>query len=262
VEFRALCGWDEAYVDSINSIAATHLLGRLVEASDEESLTTAGCLDLSLCQRDALIAQLYRRDFGDVLTSTVNCVSCASPYDVDFSLSTLLTQVHDSSASAAKSMGVSESRSPENGATVYTLGSGLSFRMPTTRDQIAVRALANRAKTELLRRCTLSAGPLTASANTYEEVEQAIDGISTQVNLELSSECTECSASQLMHFDLGKYWLRAIVAGRATLDRDVHLMAAHYGWSLESIMGLARDRRRHLVGMIEMDRRSLRRRLA
>ena len=66
--------------------------------------------------------------------------------------------------------------------------------------------------------------------------------------------CPECGARQSLAFCLDRYQLTALVQRRGESRREVHRLAAGYGWSLGEILALPRPQRRALAGMIEAER--------
>lgn len=66
--------------------------------------------------------------------------------------------------------------------------------------------------------------------------------------------CIECGHDFDTEVDLSRAVLGALVARAMVLDREVHLLAATYGWSLGDIERLSDGRREHLVGLIQGDR--------
>src|SRR6266851_4566390 len=129
VRLRELTGFDEQCVRDVSTATAIGLLDRLVEGVPEGSWRV---VQLTACDRDRLLAAVYRLTYGKRIDSTSQCTQCGSLFDLTFSLDDLLVAVD-----RAPSPSVAEAL-PDG--TFCTAG-GAQFRLPTGEDELAVTGL-------------------------------------------------------------------------------------------------------------------------
>ena len=78
-----------------------------------------------------------------------------------------------------------------------------------------------------------------------------LDDLAPIMDIELAASCAECGHVHTVEFDIQSYLLGALLGERRRLMREVHRIAAFYGWSLDEILSLERTERRQLVDLIE-----------
>lgn len=241
VWLRDLCGVDEQTVEAGSTAAAVALVERLlVQAPGGEAVPAAASLVAS--DREALLAAVYRRTFGETVRSTATCRECGSPFDVDFSLTDLERKLRGERPAVAAR--------PDGDALV--LPDGTRFRLPTGADECAVAAIApERAEAELRSRLVLEGDPAAA--------EDAMAALAPLVEDELELACPECGATQTARFELASYLLGALAGELGQLAREVHTLAVAYGWGLDEILALPRRRRRAYVELASGPRGAARR---
>jgi hypothetical protein len=224
IALRELHGRDELAVDGVDTRAALALLDRLI---GQASLPAA-----SLCasDRDALLAALHRREWGDRIVTTLVCVACGERFDLSFALSAV--QAHLAKAAT-----------------------GAALSPPTAQQELDASAQGARAGVAALAAALGVSDPdpaaIAALADTLEAEAPILD-------LDITAECAECGHPQAAHFDVQSFVLQRLIGERALLQAEVHLLASNYGWSLREILGMSRPTRRGFVRMID-DARSLRR---
>jgi hypothetical protein len=243
VWLRDLCGVDEQTVEDGGTAGAVALVERLlVEAPGGDTVPTAASLVAS--DREALLAAVYRRTFGDAVRATATCAGCGSPFDVDFSLTDLERTLRDDRPTVAVR--------PDGDALV--LPDGTRFRLPTGADECAVAAIApERAESELRSRLVLDGDAAAA--------EDAMAALAPLVEHDLEVACPECGATQTARFELASYLLGALAGELGQLAREVHTLAVAYGWGLDEILALSRRRRRAYVELASGSATAARRRL-
>jgi hypothetical protein len=202
---------------------------------------------LTAADRDRLLAAIYRTTYGDRIASTPPCRNCGSLFDLTFALDDLLAAVDRVPAGVADALPDGTFRAP----------GGAHFRLPTGEDELSVAGLQPEgAEQALLERCLLDAPAGDARA----AVEDALEAIAPVLDLDIGTTCPECGAQQAVHFDIQFYLLRAIAQERPLIAREIHRIAAAYGWSLQEILGLRRSERRQFVELIESEQLARRRR--
>jgi hypothetical protein len=224
-----LAGVVEREVESPTTRNATQLLDRLL--LDDGSVHPGGALDLSVSDRDALLAAVLQRTYGDRVESTVRCRRCGNRFDLSFSLAELL-----------RAAGFEGDGSQAEGRTE----SGVPFRAPTGRDELEIEALPGDRAAELRRRIAP-----TAREEDAAELDSALGQTAPVLDIDLDARCPECSRHQQFHFNAQTYLLESLAQERPQLWWEVHRIASAYGWSLESILNLRRSERRRLVSFID-----------
>jgi hypothetical protein len=221
IAMRELRGRDEMAVDGVDTRAALALLDRLI---GHDALQAA-----SLCaaDRDALLAALHRREWGDRIVSTLRCVACGERFDVSFALSEVQSHLAQSARGAAVSP-------------------------PTARQELDASACgAADGAAALAAAIGVDAAGIEAAAATLEAEAPILD-------LEITAACAECGHPHAAHFDVQSFVLQRLIGERESLQAEVHLLASAYGWSLRDILTMSRSDRRGLVRMIDETRRARR----
>jgi hypothetical protein len=226
---RPLTGRDELALDATAAWAALDLVARLAPDLDVRALdvTTA----------DRLVAALYRRLYGDACDCRVRCAACGEAYGFELSLREV-TAAQDR-----------DRPRPDFADGSWSLSDGRRVRAP----RVADLALA---PDELLARLVIAGGR--GDADVLAFLERAAPTLA----LDLAAPCPHCGAAQDVRFDLARYLVQRLAGERPFLLREVHLIAARYGWSLAEILDLSRDDRRAFAGLIEAERATANRRRA
>jgi hypothetical protein len=213
VALRQLRGRDELSVEGIDTRAALALLDRLIEPGGPPAVA------LSAADRDALLAALHRREWGDRIVSTLKCTSCGQRFDLSFELGDVQAHLkRGETGGATPPTGEQELRAAEHGAHAGVLA--LAEVLGIAEHEIA------RASAELE-----SAAPI--------------------LDLEITAECAECRTPQEAHFDVQSFVLQRLLGERELLLSEIHQLAATYGWSLREIVGLPRATRRSLLRALD-----------
>jgi len=244
---RELCGHDESLVRGTSSAVAVTLLDRLLVAGPGAVVPPGSAGDLPICDRDRLLAAVYRATFGDRIDTRSACGHCGEPFDLQFSLAAL----QDSLEGEPLAEGPDE-------AGHYRLGDGRVFRLPTWRDEHAIAGLDPvAAQRTLAARCLVSGDPDADPAPLLAALERQ----APVLDLELGAHCPHCDRDGAVHFDLQSFLLAALAREGQWLAREVHRIAVTYHWSHREILDLPRSQRQLHVSLIEADI-AARRRLA
>ncbi len=197
--------------------------------------------DLSVSDRDRLMAQIYARVFGGRISGTSECQGCAERFDFDFALDDLLASVEAEPARAD--------------ADGWYIDGDTRFRLPTGRDELAAQGQPADRAAEVI---ALACAPK-ASAADRARIESRMARIAPLIDLSLQADCPECGTPNTMRFAAERYCLTALLRDRPRLMREVHRLGAAYHWPLSDILSLPRDDRRALAEQIAMDRDGARR---
>jgi hypothetical protein len=229
---RPLTGADEQLVEEASTVTALALLDRLlVPAPGGEPAPAAA--RLASADRDRVLAWLHGRVYGSRVASTDTCDACGQPFDLDFDLEALVRHAEEA-----------EGRVPTDGATEHLP----RVRPPTGEDELAVTALdPAHAVRALLTCCVEEDHP---EVFDVEAVEAALALRAPLLAQDLELACPECGALQRVHFDVQDFFLASLAGERERLLREVHALAAGYGWSLGDILSLGRTERRRLASFV------------
>ncbi|MEE8523594.1 MAG: hypothetical protein V3T72_06650 [Thermoanaerobaculia bacterium] len=246
---RGLCGHDEAAVDGTSDLAAAALLERLLVEAPGTTVSPATVWELTVCDRDRLLAAVYRRHFGDRIEGDLTCRGCGERFEATFSLAELLASLEADAGRSETGNGHRVTGPDEDG--VYRLADAGRFRLPTLGDQRRAAGLdPAAARRMLLERCVVEGDPSAAA----DDLDAAMAAVGPVVDLDLDAACSECDEEQSVRFDIRSYLLAALAREKRWLIREVHYLATAYGWSLDEILGLPRDDRRAFVRLIEAER--------
>ena len=214
IALRELRGRDELAVEGIDTRAALDLLDRLIGRTD---LPAAG---LCAADRDALLAALHRREWGDRIVTTLTCVACGERFDLSFGLS-------------------------EVEAYLARAASGAAVPVPTGAQELDAAAQGARAGVAAL------AKALGVDEADIDRAAAALEAEAPILDLEIGAHCAECGHAQEAHFDLQSFVLQRVLGERALLMSEMHLLASSYGWSLREILTLTRSTRRAMTRALD-----------
>lgn len=245
---RPMRGDDESSVDDGSSpFGGAALIDRLLVDEPGTSVRPGMARELAVCDRDRLLAAIYREYFGDQVEGTSACRNCGESFEVSFSLRGLL---------AGLERGGAPNATGPDADGIYTLKDGRRFRLPTTGDQQSVFGLEGAAGTAaLLKRCVLTGDP----EDNPDILTGAMAAAGPVLDVDVEAKCPDCGTSQSVRFDLQRHLLRSLAHEKRFLVREVHLIATVYGWGHGEILGLSRQERRAFAGLILAERTTHRR---
>jgi len=197
--------------------------------------------DLEVGGRDRRLLELRRRLFGGRLVGLAGCPGCGERLEVELAVDDLAAP------------------EPAGGLQVVACelaGYRLRARLPTSNDLLAALGEPDRgaARARLLERCLLTAerdhAAVPASA-LPQEVAAALAArmaeADPQADMRLALDCPACGRSWQEPFDIAGFLWSEVDAWAERTLRDVHALAAAYGWSEGEVLALgARRRRRYL----------------
>jgi len=231
---RRLTGADEAVLEPNRPGGATRLLARLLAAPDGAGVDPAA---LPAPVHDRLLAEVFRAEIGETTDCRATCVACSEPFEFRLAPSDLMA------AQDAEAAGIG--RPAEDGRwPVKVGGTDIRLRPPLLADaqagdpQALLEAIADPAPTP----------------DDRPALVEFLERAAPLLAVDLASRCPQCGVSQSLSFDLPRFLIRALANDRPFLIREVHLIAARYGWSHAEIMALPRDDRRAFAALIETER--------
>jgi hypothetical protein len=195
-----------------------------VDAESIEQLPVGDVEWLLLAVRRALL--------GEIVQADMLCPSqgCGARIDVMFRVSDYVRHRRPSRAIRA----AADSGDP----WLSDARTGLTFRVPTLADQIALSGRP-RAAAELLRLCVREA----ETTGAQRKADSLLDKLAPTLSNYITGECPECGARVEAYFDIEQFVLRELRDTAARLYDDVHHIAFAYGWSEKEIVSLPRSRR-------------------
>jgi hypothetical protein len=200
----------------------------LLLATASPDLDSDGCADLTIGERNAAILQLRRSLFGAKLPGVVHCPNCRQQLAFEVDVDRLL------SAAAAPP-------EPE-----LTISEGLRFRLPTSRDLLAVAQCddADAAAGRLLRLCCIEAPDgLQWSQALLAETETRMAAADGVAEVELQFDCAACGHAWMDYLDIIRFFWEELDWHVGHVLDDVHRLASVYGWDEQQILTMSSARR-------------------
>jgi hypothetical protein len=253
--------WEHTYRQSA-TYAALALLSAACPESPLEELAR-----LSIGDRDVLLLTLRESLFGSELTALSTCPNCGDHVELALSIVELrgATTTHWPKQPVCKESSDTTSVSSD--------GYRVRFRSPNSLDLAAIEALTDpeEARGRLLQRCVVSvekaqAEGLEASCGQCEDTDATpagpgqvdlsllpgsvlagvaggIEQACSETDFKLGVDCHECGHHWETAFDIARYLVREVDAWAQRVVRDVHTLAAAYGWSETEILTMSPARR-------------------
>jgi hypothetical protein len=241
IYLRDICGGDELSVSSDKSTDAIRLIDQLMVLPAQENKSVSLAADLTVSDRDFVLAAIYQRIFGSKIESTIHCEKCKEPIDLDFALPQLVG--HLTSELQNKTAWYQEDGT-------YMTEDKLHFRLPTGNDEYTISGIpADQAREKLLNSCVLSEG----ENYSIEQLETAIEKIAPFIETKLAAICPDCDARQDIHFSIQAFLLNSLLLQQKRVSYEIHQIASNYKWSHQEILDLPRTMRKTYVNFIEIE---------
>jgi hypothetical protein len=217
-------------------------LGLLTAASPD---TTPDALArLSIGQRDARLLTLRAWMFSPRLAGLTNCPQCGEVVDLAFDTGEILTP-----------------REPDTMEefSITIEDYVVRFRLPASSDLADLAEPADRAtaRDQLLDRCFLAAqhngGEISVTELPTHIVVAVVDHMAQadpQGDVQLALSCPSCKHGWQATFDIVSFFWREINAWAYRILREVHTLAAAYGWSEADVLGMSAWRRQVYLEMV------------
>jgi hypothetical protein len=199
---------------------------------------------LTVGQRDACLLLQRCATLGDVFEIQTRCPRCAEDLEFTMQRSQLL---------------VAEPDAVHPGPHTETFdGHTITFRLPDSHDLAAVAAEPDpaTARAALLRRCVLAVVPPPGSQSdalppaVATALAEAIGERDPQANIRFQLHCAACHERWDSVFDIVRYFWEEITAQVKLVTREVHGLAAAYGWSEHDILAMSAVRRRWYLSLL------------
>jgi hypothetical protein len=200
---------------------------------------------LSAGQRDAQLLALREQTFGSQLASLTTCPACAEQ---------LQFQVN---AADIRATSKAELETP---LQITHADYAVEFRLPTSLDLASLDPAADLEtnRRRLWQQCVTAArrgGREVTTAELPEDVEAAIAQrmaeADPQANVQFALDCPKCRHTWQAPLDIVSYFWAEIDAWADRLLREVHSLAAVYGWREAEVLALSPWRRQAYLELIE-----------
>jgi hypothetical protein len=223
--------WERGQLQAPVEKALTLLAAAHPDAT-RETLAT-----LSIGERDSGLLSLREQLFGTQLSSLTDCPACGEQLELNFNVA----DIRVSSTSPGVPLHVSHS------------GYELELRLPNSIDllQLADCSTVATMRARLFEQCVVSVvhegGVEGVREMPAEVVELAIEKIGEadpQADVEVDLNCPECRHVWQTGFDIVSYLWSELHSWAWQLLREVHVLAANYGWGESEILTMTPQRRR------------------
>jgi hypothetical protein len=203
-----------------NQIPLQRALTILAAACPEDSADLLARLTIG--QRDARLLAVRQMTFGAEITGVASCAECSEKIELRFNSLDIRT--------------ATQAESPDE-VLVEGNGRELHFRLPTSADLLAAKN-----EEELLERCLLNGGDR-LTENFRAEVGEKMSSADPMADIHIALSCPSCGHTWDAPFDIVAFLWREISAAAHRLLREVHTLAAAYGWTESEILSLSPARR-------------------
>lgn len=199
---------------------------------------------LPIGQRDARLLTLRESIFGPHLVSLATCPNCGESLELSFD---------------AADIQLAPEIRPEEELRVSIDGYEVRFRLPNSRDLVAIAGEADSATTRhLLLECCLLAVVHDDKAQPVNQlpahIEQAVvermAHHDSQADIQLALTCPACQHQWQARFDVLSFFWAELDAWACRILYEVHILASAYGWREADILALSPRRRRIYLDMV------------
>jgi hypothetical protein len=201
----------------------------LAAAQDRPAAKAAEAAAVDVGTRDVLLAGCFRLVAGDKVPACADCPGCGVVLEVPVDVA------------AVAALAVHE---PGEQLSVLVDGTEVPFRLPTTADLIALSGRPpDQARAALLAACLGTEPERTLGAETEAAVEAAMEQAAPAGAIDLLVCCPACGLDSPVPLDVPALLWAEIGAQASALMRDVHALAARYGWTEADVLDLSPRRR-------------------
>jgi len=206
--------------------------------------TTEAAARTSVGQRDACLLTLRELAFGPQLCALASCRSCGERLELNFRTSDVRIETE---------------AEPEGGWSMNVAGYELRCHAPNSLDLMAMAPESDPAvaRQQLLQLClsdarhdgvSVAVGQLPAQVIS-EAVERMAEA-DPQADVQLALACPQCGHQWRAIFDIGTFFWSEIDAWAQRTLREVHTLAAAYGWRESDILTMSPWRRQFYLNCI------------
>jgi hypothetical protein len=224
---------------------------------------------LSIGRRDGLLLTLREWTFGSQIQSVATCPHCSDRLELSFEISDIRMPeiVQETPEVSLLSRWFKQDRQLERRSSIVKIANyEIQFQLPNSLDLMAcidrVPALAGTGNTTtpqqiLLERCLLVARQRGKQQSIDKLPPEVIDAVIAQMaaddpqaNIQLNLTCPSCSHQWRSHFDIVAFFWTEIHGWAIRTLREIHTIAAAYGWSEAEILAMNPYRRYLYLEMV------------
>jgi hypothetical protein len=215
-------------------------------------LLTAACpevlpealVQLSIGQRDAHLLTLREWTFGPQLACLAICPKCGERLELTFN--------------AAEIRATTEAE-PSRAILLSVADYEVSFRLPNSADLAVITPNDDIAAAQdvLLQRCLLQVTHHGEAASANQLPTEVIEAVvarmaeaDPQADIQLALSCPSCRHQWGVNFDIVSFFWSEINAWAYRILREVHTLAAAYGWREADILAMSPWRRQLYLEMV------------
>lgn len=200
--------------------------------------------ELSIGERNARLLTLREWAFGARLACVVDCPACGDRSEFEFTTSDI--------RAPARPQGEQQLSVSEDGYEVR-------FRLPNSTDLMAVTGQENdtQGPDRLFGRCIVSARHLGHEIPSSElpdrivaAVTERMEQADPQAAVQLTVQCPACGHEWQPSMDIESFFWEEIKAWVTRVLREVHTLAAAYGWREQDILSMSPVRRQLYLEML------------
>ena len=191
---------------------------------------------LPLGRRNSALAELRCTSFGPSLQAWTSCPRCREKLEFEMDALALFNQ-------------------DEASLNEPISANGHSYHLPSSRDLARATAEPDPrlAAIRLLESCRLEAGePPAWSEEDLEEVGEKMALADPMAETRLALRCPNCGNQWDETLDIATFLWAEIEARAKRLLREIHTLAAAYGWTEKEILSLSQSRRTFYLNMVEL----------
>lgn len=198
--------------------------------------------DLTIGRRDSSLLTLREWTFGPRMASVAVCPQCGQRIELAFDVSEVRVDTE-----------------PVDAVAMSAAGYELQVRPPNSADAAAITAepRAERQRRLLFERCFIKVSrggepgtPSELPAETIDAVAERLAEADPQADIQLNVSCPSCGNAWQAVFDIVSFFWSEIEAWAVRILREVHILAAAYGWREEDILALTPVRRQLYLEMV------------
>jgi hypothetical protein len=241
----------------------------LLSAANQEQLPTQ-LAELSIGRRDGLLLTLREWTFGSQIQSVATCPHCSDQLELSFEISDIRVPVIETAQpqiSLFSRWFQPKQHLKSQSSVVKFADYEIQFQLPNSLDLAAcldrVPALnpgsdnTTSPQRILLERCLLMAHHRGKQQSIDTLPPEVIEAVITQMaeedpqaNVQLNLTCPSCSHQWRSHFDIVSFFWTEIHAWAIRTLREIHTIAAAYGWSEAEILAMNPYRRYLYLEMV------------
>jgi hypothetical protein len=213
--------------------------------ADDDGGTFEALAPLSIGERDRRLLCLREQMFGPHLNAIAECPACGESLEVDFNIADVRVEPNEPASEPF---------------TLEHEGYVVAFRLPASLDlgSLDENAAAVENRRRLVELCVLSASRSGSVISADELPEELVAAIAAQMakadpqaEILITMQCPACPHQWSTPLDIGAFFWAELNTWATRLLREIHLLAAAYGWREPDILALSPTRRQLYLEMLE-----------